>query len=773
MSNTKMGRVLKSVLAGVLTLLIVSLVAHAELIEIQPGQSIQTALRTASDQATLRLLPGVHTENVHISRSVRLVGDLDAPDSVILESRMAGPVITITDADSNQQIMLEGMTVRGASGFLPDGILHLGAASVTCKKLIIENCRGNGISVGSDGQMHIEDCVIRANGRYGIDVQSEGAQVSGMRNLLNENGADLGGYANPSLRVPLVAEVPDLWVARVPEDYASLQEAIDAVQAGGNVKLAEGEFPAGVTIWKNVSISGTYSTKTILRPNRQGSVLLSMLASAHHVSLDRLTLQVAEMNPISVYGGADLSLEKVSILGERTVNQDPIIQVRPGHLHAHDCVFADIGGIAIEAQSDSTLLLQRCKFRGNYRDLVLTGVELASITANFRDTRERSVFITDSTCHMEGCHFENGLFGVTAIGSTLSLSNCHFSQMTNTGMTLLSETDAFLENCSASGSSDNIIIGDNATVEILSSAIRGATHTGLIAAGSAMVNIDDCRFENNGVAGLILHQSAHAELVDSVIRSNGWSPPVDPLVSTQSAGIGVFMNASCNLTSVSVLGNASSGMLVSPENPYQDLLEEGAYHVDSETGPHVLATDCTFSGNSEDGVLVSSSGTLVLNTCSFTSNGQTGIYLLGVTCRWTGSWESGMDYHCNAVEGIQASLTACDLRSNVISGLMLEGGAAATLTASSLAQNGIGLIMDLEATLHLTACDIVENTRYGLSFYSERCQDGFCSDPPKRDRLIGFGNSIPGPNDPKGNGLGAFTSSPVEYLLAPSESKGK
>ncbi|MGY4707655.1 right-handed parallel beta-helix repeat-containing protein [Candidatus Bipolaricaulota sp. J31] len=175
------------------------------------------------------------------------------------------------------------------------GILMFDSSRVTVKACrILSN--GDGIQLREDSQATVEDADISGNKRWGIYVEGKSpasklevrrsrivdnylcgigvagnrSEVSGADNEMHGNGADLCGYAPPGLRKPLVPQTGRSEL-RVPGDYATVQEAIDAVAPGGTIFLAEGTYQEGLTLWKPLTLVGAGRDRTILRalPDRQ------------------------------------------------------------------------------------------------------------------------------------------------------------------------------------------------------------------------------------------------------------------------------------------------------------------------------------------------------------------------------------------------------------------------------------------------------------------------------------------------------------------------
>jgi len=750
-----------------LTCLTTPLQANGITIEVAPGESIQSALQRAEDGDTVQLLPGVHSQNLRIASSVSLIGDPLQPETVILEARMAGPVIMLQGSDAEQEVLIEGMTIRGASGYTPDGILDLTPASVHLSALIIEDCQANGITVAGGGETSITDCSIRANGRIGIDVQDEASLVSGTRNEFHGNGADLGGYAPPTLRVPLAPQTTSRTI-QVPQHYASLQAAVDAAPEGGTIRIDAGEYTTGLTLWKDVSIVGQGEAETTLAPARADMLALSILATTRSVALQNLALRVTERKPITTFGL--VSLENVAVIGQHTINQDPIFRIEGGQFTAQGCHFEEIGGVAIQTQAGSSLTIAECSFFGNHRDITIEGTSNATIRdSRFANTREGSVQICDSSFLVEECTFEACMHDFEIANSTGLLRGVESSGATHNGIELYLGANVTLEACTLTRSAGyNLWISGDAIADLSLCQLTQGAFGGMAASEFSAFTIIDSDLSQNHGAGLIIAGQARGEVSSSVVQGNGTSPVVSAVGNELvTGGIVVSVSSHLVLRSVDILHNSRDGVYVDPVDPFYD--EALSLTHPMPACPVIEMIDCRIEGNTETGVSVFEAGTLTLTHCTISSNGSFGVYLEGLVCGF-GGWEQPFEYNCTLSEDIQALLENCTLKDNPLVGLMLEGSARAAISESSISRNGIGILMNLDATLDLTLNEIVDNEEFGVYFYSEQCEGGICLSPPKRDHLTGYGNVIPGPLDERGNGLGAFTSDDIDYLLAPSRS---
>ncbi len=159
--------------------------------------------------------------------------------------------------------------------------------------------------------MEVRESRFLDNAVAGIAVWSEKARVEGTPNEMRGNGVDLLGYAPPSLRKPLVPQT-DRTQLSVPGDYATIQEAVDAVAPGGTITIGEGTYIGGITLWKPVTLRGAGREATILQTQEGQDLVISIPASVQGVRLEKLAVRGSERDGLLIYGQAHLEELQVS-----------------------------------------------------------------------------------------------------------------------------------------------------------------------------------------------------------------------------------------------------------------------------------------------------------------------------------------------------------------------------------------------------------------------------------------------------------------------------
>lgn len=184
---------------------------------------------------------------------------------------------------------------------------------------IMRNPTGINVSIydrSSSQLVKIESNFIAHNEKCGIAVWR--GQVDGSDNEMRDNGLDLCYRAPARLRRPLVPQT-DKELVRVPDDYQSIQEAIDAVASGGTVEIAPGRYQSNLLVYKPVHIRGSGDTPqvTMITPTMAtyGIPMIMVLTEAGQFSFSNLTLALEEKDQdlMRVYGSAQASMRNLVV----------------------------------------------------------------------------------------------------------------------------------------------------------------------------------------------------------------------------------------------------------------------------------------------------------------------------------------------------------------------------------------------------------------------------------------------------------------------------
>jgi parallel beta-helix repeat protein len=278
--------------------------------------SVQAAIDAASPGDTIEIRAGTYQENITITKSLTLTGA--GRDVTSIQGKEPGkPVVTIT-GDQEISVTVQGLTIAEAKAATPRSWREHGFRISGKVRLVVRGCRvsdnpHSGLwVVGTDvGALEVSDCLITGNAVAAIGNSNPNFVVSGGNNELRDNGVDLCGFVPPSMRTPLVPETG--WtLVQVPRDYATVQEAIDAVAPGGTVAVASGTYVGGLTIGKSLTLRGAGQELTTLRPRPNKGPVVGVLAGAE-VKIEGFTITGSVW--VGLWASGDVTLQSCVISG--------------------------------------------------------------------------------------------------------------------------------------------------------------------------------------------------------------------------------------------------------------------------------------------------------------------------------------------------------------------------------------------------------------------------------------------------------------------------
>lgn len=329
--------------------------------------SIQAAITAAPDGSTIQVQAGTYNEHVTIlNKTLSLIGD--GSNNTIIQGNitiLAAKVVSVTGfAVQGQGIQLLASTVISLSNnvvasSISDGISILNSASVAARGNVIRGNRGSGVVVTFGSSVSLDNNSITGNGGDGISV---GASQVDLRDNVIVNNDGCG------VRVDTASQLSGngnhggfTAVKRVPEDFTTIQAAIDAVPSGlplpsgGNPNGggdACGSVPAGLiggTEANNfISIApGTY--KESLRIQDKALALQGAGRDQTFLDGDGLT----DIDGINIAGSAKVTIADLTIRNFNVVaTDDDGIYIRDqARLHILDSTITRNSGHGIHAES--------------------------------------------------------------------------------------------------------------------------------------------------------------------------------------------------------------------------------------------------------------------------------------------------------------------------------------------------------------------------------------------------------------------------------------
>lgn len=238
------------------------------------------------------------------------------------------------------------------------------------------------------------------------------AEITGDGNVMEENGCDLRGDLPGMLRKPIRSD--QLSEVRLPSpEFSTLQEAIDALREDGTLIVTGGQYSAGVTISKNISIrtEDVHSeyTKTRWLP-QPGWMYRSKPAF--------LRAKIAGINEfpdsailLSVLPGSTVSIERIEFLGSVELSGNARGSFK-------NCAFRGVGRhtIGLLAYDSSTVDMSLCHAIGcSVGTLVAHSARATAKYCWWEYCRDEGVLVVDeASAYLDGCHFRGNRISVAS-----------------------------------------------------------------------------------------------------------------------------------------------------------------------------------------------------------------------------------------------------------------------------------------------------------------------------------------------------------------------
>jgi len=323
------------------------------------SNGIAEAINKANEGDNILIKTGIYLSNVLIDKDISITG-MGRP--IIKAKDESEPILAII----NSKVSIESVELMGGT---------------------------IGIYAVGNSKVEINNCIIR-DAKYSAIFAKDTSFVTGRNNKLENNGCNLCGNVDPSLRMASFPSFKEK-VSSPSSSWNDLQEAIDALVQGGVVLLGGGEYLAGLSIGRDTVIIASPGERVVLVPRQSKSVILSVLPGAR-VSLKGVYLK----------GG----VEGLSIADNAEVNME-------------DCVVYDCGiGLSFIGRSHGKI--DSCEIRDNREGIHASG-KAHIIVLNSTIVRNRYNGL--SACedsHIEGSRTkveENGCAMLGHVDPTLRL----------------------------------------------------------------------------------------------------------------------------------------------------------------------------------------------------------------------------------------------------------------------------------------------------------------------------------------------------------------
>jgi len=467
--------------------------------------------------------------------------------------------------------------------------------------------------------------------------------VDGSGNAFSENGVALGGYADPSIRIPLVSETSATTI-RVPADVSTIQQAIDAIAPGGTILIDPGTHREGICLWKPVALQGT-ADGVELSPRAGTTLGGAAIARAGAVSLENVVIR----------GRWEIVADEFALRGStvRETRGDGIVLVQVGHAGIEDVAFREARGTALFISGATAARIDGCSFAENWYALEARGsTSIEVLDSSFDEQKSVGLFLSEgASAVLEACVLHENTEGIQVAGSAeLVLRNSALRGTGHIALHISDDATTTADGCTISDSGGvGVYCSMDATLSLSNSFVTDGSHAGLVLADRAVATVRSSKFVDNAGNGIRVEDSSEISLTQCQIARNGAEPPdilfefgnrqlMDPVA--EQSGLLLLEGSRTYLDRVTVSDNAGAGI-------YLDSIEDlPGEPVPSDAS--IRLEDCTISGNYDDGIYAWTSEGIAMAGCTISSNGGWGISidLLGE------HWLSGLTIKRNTVGGL-------------------------------------------------------------------------------------------------------------------------
>ena len=556
----------------------------------------------------------------------------------------------------------------------------------------------------------------------------------------------------------------------------SIQEAIDAAEAGAAICLTPGVWNENVVIDKSLSIVGAGVGRTTIEAVSYFDPTIEVLADdtgAMNVKLEGLTITGGGgSSGVQVNGSASVAIERCDISGKQfgvqvfdsasvALTDCSISENTHRGLVLEDSATADVSGCRISGNGalgvwisgSAEATLRECDMSGNggHGFWLRDGARVALIDCLVSRNRGHGLWLTDqSTAQLLRTEisesFDQGVMAEDSVSVELTesevLSNWN-------GIELSSEATATIAGSTFSGSRfDGIRVQHSANAMVSTSTIS-ANRRGMSVTGQAAATITDSLVEANSGYGIYCWSSERVQGHDNGFRDNGTdlggnlpgtlrTPLKDPseavitwpderYASLQEAIDALLPGGTLLLEE----GGHTAGLTIGKELSIEAVSGQVPLTGMSRTlpvlslvdGANLYLSGAKVSGGAE-GLLISAGARAVLVGCSISGNTE------GVRLSYSSSVEMA---DClvsqNEQRGItvgaeaQASIEGCIVSDNWDSGIAVSDSAQVSVAYSTVTKNrgDGGIVFWGRCRVTLDGNTVADNRGYGVAMLQRPC----------------------------------------------------
>jgi len=287
--------------------------ANLDLVRVpQEIATLQEAIDRLKPGGVIKLSAGTFKESVTITKALVLQGPspqegsgqavLDSVGSIGIAVLAEVPQLSLTDITITHTYVEgrwyeAGLDIAGSTDATlirvsveknRHGLIISGEARLQFEDVAIRNNVGHGLWTRGKSRVYLTTSQITANEGCGVRADQEWAEFSNQGSFIENNKPDLCGNA-PSQVLNLPE--PTFELVRVPQDVATIQEAIYRVRAGGRIEVAPGVYEESLVVTKDLTLVGTGQTADETTLINLGAVGVAILGEVSHMVMERINIR--------------------------------------------------------------------------------------------------------------------------------------------------------------------------------------------------------------------------------------------------------------------------------------------------------------------------------------------------------------------------------------------------------------------------------------------------------------------------------------------------
>jgi hypothetical protein len=424
------------------------------------------------------------------------------------------------------------------------GLFLAERAKATVSQSQISGHYTDGIFVRDAAQLELRDSIIEENEACGLRSTSTGALRGGQNKFANHGLGPLCGRVPPSLRMPRVAQTNRARLS-VPQDYARLEEAVDAVAPGGTILIAAGEYEGGFSIYKSLTLQGAGASQTRITDGlaicceaqkaRVEKVLLQE-AITRGMLIAGASLQVALVD-MTLSGAAEGGLEVSGSVGVEIRNS--VIQEIKGltyeGLKISDGAQVTVGATRISRNEGAGVLIVNGR-------AVFTDVQIS-------DNKGDGLRLRGGQATLAGTRLANNGDDGLEVEGQITVNNSQILGNRRTGLRLQGGQATLGAGTRIAENGAGGLSAEGGRLTLTNAEVSMNQASGLALEGSAVAQIESSRVLNNFQHGLRLEGGARLEMRAGLVQGNG------------ADGVQVSDRSGASITGSKVLHNAGWGLV--------------------------------------------------------------------------------------------------------------------------------------------------------------------------------------------------------------------